>query len=143
MSSSSTAINACPPCIVPGLVRGLIGRSSTSKSAKLLNVGHGGMQVRAEDHMNREIERKEDFDRKERILTEDMKQFLKLFQESTFEGSRAAALKMKKYAKRQTKLNQKFLLFHSLEFLVRASKSEMRSWPNSPVLVLRTPQIER
>jgi hypothetical protein len=73
--------------------------------------------------------------RGENSLDEDMKRFFNLFQESTFEGSRAAARKMKKIAKRQTKHNQKFLFFHSLHFLIR-SDSEMLSWPNSPLLVL-------
>jgi hypothetical protein len=36
----------------------------------------------------------------------------------------------------QTKHNQKFLLFHSLDFLIRSSNSEMLSWPNSPLLVM-------
>jgi hypothetical protein len=65
-----------------------------------------------------------------------MKRFFKLFEESTFEGSRAAARKMKKIAKRQTKHNQKFLLLHSLRFLTLSSKSKMLSWPNSPLLVM-------
>jgi hypothetical protein len=47
-------------------------------------------------------------------------------QESTFEGSRAAAQKMKKYAKRQTKHDQKLLLFHGFRYLIR-SNSEMLS----------------
>jgi hypothetical protein len=42
---------------------------------------------------------------------------------------------MRKIAKRKTKYNQKFLLFHSLHFLVR-SNLEMLSWPNSPLLVM-------
>jgi hypothetical protein len=61
---------------------------------------------------------------------------LQTLQGSTFEESRAAARKMKKIAKRQTKHNQKFLLFHSLRFLVRSSDKEMLSWPNSPLLVM-------
>jgi hypothetical protein len=64
-----------------------------------------------------------------------VKRFFALFQESTFEGSRAAAQKMKKFAKRQSEGNQNFLLFHSLRFLAR-SNSDMLSWPNSPLLVL-------
>jgi hypothetical protein len=43
---------------------------------------------------------------------------------------------MQKIAKRQPKVNQKCLLFHSLHLLIRVSKSEMLSWPNSPLLVL-------
>jgi ankyrin repeat protein len=42
---------------------------------------------------------------------------------------------MKKIAKRQTKPNQKSLLFQSLRLLARAP-SEMLSWPNSPLLVM-------
>jgi hypothetical protein len=79
---------------------------------------------------------KEEFETAELCLNEDGKQFFKLFQESTFEGSRAAALEMMNIAKRQTKERNKFLLFHSLDFLVYFSNSEMLSWPNSPLLVL-------
>jgi hypothetical protein len=53
---------------------------------------------------------KEQFEAEEHLHDEDGKRFLKLFEESTFEGSRAAARKMKKIAKRQTKYNKKFLL---------------------------------
>jgi hypothetical protein len=102
---------------------------------KLLNVGHGDMQVRTNDHTKRSNALKEVFERGERSLDEGMKRFFKLFQESTLEGSRAAARKMKKFAKRQTKNNQKFVLSHSLHFLIR-SDSEMLSWPNSPLLVM-------
>jgi ankyrin repeat protein len=42
---------------------------------------------------------------------------------------------MKKIAKRQSKDNQKWLLFHSLHCLIR-SDSEMFSWPNNPLLVM-------
>jgi hypothetical protein len=103
---------------------------------KLLNVGHGDMQVRSSVHESRKIELKEYFERNERNLREDMKQFFKLFQESTFEASQAVARKMKKIAKRQNKDSQEFLLFHSLEVLARSSNSDMLSWPNSPLLVM-------
>jgi hypothetical protein len=104
---------------------------------KLLNVGHGDMQLRDPIHTSRFIGLKEQFERQQRSLNcnEDAKRFFKLFEESTFEGSQAAARKMKEIAKRETKNNQKFLLFHSLYFLIR-SDSEMLSWPNSPLLVL-------
>jgi hypothetical protein len=105
------------------------------KICKLLNVGHGDMQVRTNDHTKRSNALKEVFERGGRSLDEGMKRFFKLFQESTLEGSRAAARKMKKFAKRQTKNNQKFVLSHSLHFLIR-SDSEMLSWPNSPLLVM-------
>jgi hypothetical protein len=102
---------------------------------KLLNVGHGDMQLRNGIHTRRQREWKEGFEREQRNLDEGKKRFFKLFEESTFEGSRAAAQKMKKYAKRQTKQNQNFLLFQGLHLLIRF-KSEMLSWPNSPLLVM-------
>jgi hypothetical protein len=107
------------------------------KICKLLNKGHGDMQVRTEEHTSRFNGLQLSFEAGERCCNEDEdeKRFFKLFQESTFEGSRAAAQKMKKIAKRLTKHNQKFLLFHSLRFLSR-SDSEMLSWPNSPLLVM-------
>jgi hypothetical protein len=93
------------------------------------------MQVRTDTHTRRFIAVKEHFEGGERSLTEDIKQFFKLFQESTFEGSQAAARKMKKIARRQTKYNQKFLLFHSL-YILAHSDLKMLSWPNSPLLVM-------
>jgi hypothetical protein len=106
------------------------------KICKLLNVGHGVMQVRNAIHTSRSIGMKEDFGKEQRSLTEDMKRFFKLFEESTFEGSRAAARKMKKIARRQIKHNKEFLLFHSLYLLIHTSNSEMLLWPNSPLLVM-------
>jgi hypothetical protein len=103
---------------------------------KLLNVGHGDLQVRTHSHTDRQSSAKEQFERGERSLDEDCKRFFKLFQESTLEGSRAALRKMKTIVKRQNKNNRKFLLLHSLHFLVRSSDSDMLSWPNSPLLVL-------
>jgi hypothetical protein len=103
---------------------------------KLLNAGHGDMQVRTGIHISRHIDSKEQFERDERSLYQDLKQFFKLFTESTFEGSLAAARKMRKIAKRYNKHDQKFLFFHSLDFLARSSSSEMISWPNSPLLVM-------
>jgi hypothetical protein len=105
------------------------------KICKLLNVGHGSMQVRTDEHTSRYIKLREDFEEGEQYLDEGDKRFFKLFQESTFEGSRAAALEMRKIAKGETKQYQNFLLFHSLGVLVR-SDSEMLSWPNSPLLVM-------
>jgi hypothetical protein len=102
---------------------------------KLLNVGNGAVQVREDIHTSRKIDIKEEFERGVRILNEGMKRFFKHFQESTKDGSRAAALEMRKIAKRQTKLNQRFLMTQSLHFLV-FSESKMLSWPNSPLLVL-------
>jgi hypothetical protein len=102
---------------------------------KLLNVGHGDMQVKTSTHMSKYLDLKKALEEGKRDLDGDGKRFFKLFEESTFEGSRAAAREMKKIAKRQTKQYQNFLLFHSLHFLAR-SESEMLSWPNSPLLVL-------
>jgi hypothetical protein len=110
---------------------------AAQENLQILNVGHGGMQIRHTGHTSRSVEAKEQFERNQRIIDEDegMKQFFKLFQESTFEESRAAALEMRTIAERQDKFNQKFLLFHSLHFLAR-SDLKMLSWPNSPLLVL-------
>jgi hypothetical protein len=102
------------------------------KMCKLLNVGHGDMQVRSAFHTSNSIHLKGALESQKRMLDE---RFFKIFEESTFEGSQAAAQKMKTYARRQTKYNQTFLLFHSLRFLIQ-SDSEMLSWPNSPLLVL-------
>jgi hypothetical protein len=93
------------------------------------------MQVRNNIHTHRSIDMKEQFESGKRSCNEDIKVFFKLFEESTFEGSRAVARKMKKIAKRQIKINQTFMLFHSLLFLIRTD-SEMLSWPNSPLLVM-------
>jgi hypothetical protein len=79
---------------------------------------------------------KERFEGDNRILPEGVKQFFKLFKESTLEGSRAVAQSMKKFANRQTKPVKEGMIFHSLYFLVHHSDSEMLSWPNSPLLVL-------
>jgi hypothetical protein len=105
------------------------------KMCKLVNVGHGDMQVRTDKHKRLSIDLKEQIERYERSIDKDGKRFFKLFRESTFEGSQAAALEMKEIAKRQTKHNQQHLLLNSLLFLSRYD-SEMLSWPNSPLLVM-------
>jgi hypothetical protein len=92
--------------------------------------------MRTHNHTHLSNEMQEDFESGERTLDEGDKLFFKLFEESTFEGSQAAARKMNKYAKRKTKIHLRFLLFHSLHRLLRSSNSEMLSWPNSPLLVL-------
>jgi hypothetical protein len=83
------------------------------------------MQVQDNRHLNLSKALKEQLEREKRCLDEDDKQFFKLFEESTFEGSRAVALEIRKIAKRQTKEDQELLLFH-----------KMLSWPNSLLLVL-------
>jgi hypothetical protein len=105
------------------------------KICKLLNVGHGDMQVRTDVHTSRFNGLNIAFEVGQRSLDEEDKRFFKLFQESTFEGSRAAALEMSMIALQKTKYSQKFLLFQSLRLLAR-SDSEMLSWPNSPLLVM-------
>jgi hypothetical protein len=102
---------------------------------KLLNVGHGDLQLRTEKHTSRYIELKKGFVCLDGCLDDDEKRFFKLFKESTKEGSQAAAIEMRKIAIQQTKCNREFLLFHSLGVLVQ-SHSEMLSWPNSPLLVM-------
>jgi hypothetical protein len=79
---------------------------------------------------------KEQIERDERSLDEDVKLFFKLFEESTFEGSQATAQSMTTFAQRQTELDKKGMLHRSVHFLVRSSNSEMLSWPNSPLLVM-------
>jgi hypothetical protein len=111
-------------------------RKQHRQICKLLNVGHGDMQLRTRIHTSRSISLKEQVERIERSLDKGRKRFFKLFEESTFEGSRPAALEMKEIAERQTKDHQKFLLFLSLHILVRSSDSEILSWPNSPLLML-------
>jgi hypothetical protein len=106
------------------------------KICKLLNVGHGDRQLRTEEHTSRQAALKEAFEEGERNLDDGVKRFFKLFKESTFEGSQATAQSMTKFAKRQTELHKKVMLYHSVHFLVRSSNSEMLSWPNSPLLVM-------
>jgi hypothetical protein len=107
------------------------------KICKLLNVGHGDMQVRSDIHTRNFIQYKEHFETQERMLNGDDKRFFKLSQESTFERSQAAARKKKKIAEQKTtKSYQKFLLFQSVHLLVHSYDSKMLSWPNSPLLVL-------
>jgi hypothetical protein len=106
------------------------------KICKFLNVGHGDMQVRDEIHTINSNHLKKGFETVDSLFDEDDKRFFKLFQESTEEGSRAAALEMKDIAKWQlTHKSQKAFLFHSLHYLIR-SDSKKLSWSNSPLLVL-------
>jgi ankyrin repeat protein len=135
MSCSSTAVYASPPCIFSIACQRKDWKTQHKKICKLLNVGHGDMQVRTNNHGSLAIEMEGGFERGESSLDEDDKRFFKLFEESTFEGSQAAARKMKKIAKRMSKYNQMHMLFHSLHLLIR-SDSEMLSWPNSPLLVM-------
>jgi hypothetical protein len=106
------------------------------KICKLLNVGHGDRQVRTAYHTAFSINLKERFEDGKLLLNDGVTRFFKLFQESTFEGSRAAAESMTKFAKRQTEPVKNSIFYHSMHFLVRCSNSEMLSWPNSPLLVM-------
>jgi hypothetical protein len=106
------------------------------KICKLVNVGHGDMQVRTEEHTTFSISLKEESEKDKQLLNDGVKGFFKLFEESTFEVSQATAQSMTKFAKRQTKLDKKYMLYHSMQLLVRSSNSEMLSWPNSPFLVM-------
>jgi hypothetical protein len=102
---------------------------------KLLNVGHGDMQVRADIHTRLSMGSKEQFEDGERLLDKDTKEFFKLFRESTFEESEAAARKMKRIAEGLINKIHNFMWFHTFRVLAR-SDSEMLSWPNSPLHVL-------
>jgi hypothetical protein len=105
------------------------------KICKLINVGRGDMQIRNDMHTIQQIELKERMERGERGLDEDGKRFFNLFEASTLEGRQAAALEMRKIAKRQTKYKQMVWLFQGIRLLVH-SDAEMLSWPNSPLLVM-------
>jgi hypothetical protein len=71
-------------------------RKQHKQICELINVGHGDLQLRAAIHTSGHILLKEDFERGDRILDDEGRRFFKLFEESTFEGSRAAARKMRK-----------------------------------------------
>jgi hypothetical protein len=100
----------------------------------MLNVGEGAMQVWHPIHMHHCA--KMDACKEHYMLNDDnddFRDFLKIFQESTTrEGSKAAARKMEKIAERQTKNNQKMLLFQSIFILLRTD-SERLLWPDSPL----------
>jgi hypothetical protein len=102
---------------------------------QFLNVGDGAMQVRTDKHVDGYAKLEETFQGAERSFDEDDKRFFKLFTESTHEESLAAAQEMKKIAARHTKLNQKAILFHSLNLLMRTDSKELR-WPNSPLRIM-------
>jgi hypothetical protein len=84
-------------------------------------MGNGDRQVRTIVHTEKIMTLNEKYEDVERSLDEDDKRFfVNLFEESTFEGSQAAALEMKMIAKQKTKENQVVLLFfqfvHSCSF---------------------------
>ena len=84
---------------------------------------------------------KEQFEAEEHLHDEDGKRFLKLFEESTFEGSRAAVLEMKEIAKCQTKRIQKILPEDSIASQLAPSCSLLQLGDafvakHSPLLVL-------
>jgi hypothetical protein len=110
-------------------------RKQHKQICKSLNVGRGAMQLRSDTHLDHRAAYKQEFERAEHCLNEGEKRFFKLFEESTYEGRGAAALKMKAFANLQTKCNQKFLLFQSFGLLVFSDTKKLR-WPNSPLLVL-------
>jgi hypothetical protein len=105
------------------------------KICKLLCKGHGDMQMRSPSHSKQVIFNREEFERRERSFDEDAKRFFKLFTESTFGTSRAAALEMTAILNRKPENYQELLFYHCFYLLIH-SKSEMLSWPNSPLLVL-------
>jgi hypothetical protein len=108
------------------------------KIYKLVNVGHGDMQVRHDDHISQAIHAKEEFETNQRIIDEDedAKNFFLLFREgSTFEESLPALLYMQQIADRQPEQNYRLLLHHSLRLLIRSDPNKL-SWPTSPLLVM-------
>jgi hypothetical protein len=83
------------------------------KICKSLNAGDGAMQVRDSQHLVNAAKAEEIFREMEHDSCEDGKRFFKLFKESTFEGSKAAARKKKKIINRLTKHKRKALFVHS------------------------------
>jgi hypothetical protein len=122
--------------IVPRLVRGMIGISSTRKSTSFSTQG---MEVRSYglSSIRKRIHLKASFLESEQIITRqgDVKEFFKIFQESTFEESGAEAKRMRTIAKRQEKRNQEFMFFLSMNHLI-LSDGKRLEWPSSPLLVL-------
>ncbi len=83
------------------------------------------MQVRFDFYTSNKTELKNEFEASERSLDdldEGNKRFFKLFQDSTKNGSEAAALEMMKIAKLQSKAKQELLCYQSRYVLVRASR---------------------
>jgi hypothetical protein len=99
---------------------------------KLLNVGYGDIQVRADEHVSRSIKLKEGFESNERNLDKDLKRSFKLFQDSTkSRKSGRGGAKDEEFAREETTSSPRcFSLFHSLSIPVR-SNSQMLSWPNT------------
>jgi hypothetical protein len=93
------------------------------------------MQVQTNQHKEAFDDLERRFQGVEGRLNEDGKRFFKLFAESTREGSQAAAREMEKIAARQTKSNQKGMLFYSLSILMRTDSKKLR-WPNSPLRIM-------
>jgi ankyrin repeat protein len=93
------------------------------------------VQVRTDEHVEHFEKLEELFQNAERSFDENEKRFFELFTESTPEGSRAAVREMKEIASRETKHNQKVMMFHSLALLIRTDSKKLR-WPNSPLRMM-------
>jgi hypothetical protein len=120
-------------------------RKQHKQICKLLNVGHGGMQLRNDVHTLKSLRLKERFERGElRVdMDEDMKGFFKLFEESTVEGSRVAVRKMREFAERQIERTQKFLVFRKFRFsssLLRQGDAFVTKQSTSRVAPMRRSQ---
>jgi hypothetical protein len=73
-----------------GLSEERLEEEAAQQICKLLNVGHGDMQLRTPIHTAVAFYVKESFEEGDRSLGEEFKRFFKVFEESTFEGSWAA-----------------------------------------------------
>jgi hypothetical protein len=93
------------------------------------------MQLRDDEHVKNCASIWQAFELSESTLFGDMKRFYDLFKESTSQGSRTAARKMKKIVMRQPRIFREAFLSHSLPLLIR-SQSEKLLWPSSPLLVM-------
>jgi hypothetical protein len=138
MSRSSIAMYASPQCTVPGLVRGLIGRSSTRKSASFSTWGMEACSRRLTPIGGNLFYTRNDSKEKEAILTRVRSDSSNSSRNRRSKEVRPRRKEMKKYAKRQMKTNQRILfasqfnLSHSLLRLGEAFVAKQSTSRDAP-----------
>jgi hypothetical protein len=109
------------PVLLQGLSKERLERRRAQENLQVsqrgCSVGDGAMQVQNPEHEGFATKREESFKTTERSFTDNIRQFFKLFTQSTFEGSKAAARKMKKIINRQTNTTRNFCYFTVYTFL--------------------------
>jgi hypothetical protein len=120
------------PVLFQGLSEGRL--EETQANLQVSHVGNGAMQ-RTDLHIERSMKLKEEFEEGERSLTRD-EAILQTIQDSTLEGSPAAA--RDENCKRQTKHNQRIMLFHSFTFLFADSNAFVAKQSTSHAPVRRS-----